>query len=226
MCFRFPQTPHLLWQSSSPPRSDKILTDNEQRALLSGTVVVEEKFDGANLGFSFDEAGALSCQNRGTRLTPPFSGQFSKLNSWIGSNEDSLFDGLGTELVAFGEWCAARHTIAYDKLPDWWLLFDIYDRGEGKFWSVTRRNEWAIAHGFKAVPTVFCGQTSVGELADLAERTVSAYSDLVAEGLVVRKDDDQWSIGRAKIVRADFSQSIVEHWSRRPIVWNSQKSAA
>src|SRR5690606_5510157 len=56
---RFPHTPHLAWLGTAPLRGDKVLSPVEVEALLSRTVVVEEKVDGANLGFSVDESGAL-----------------------------------------------------------------------------------------------------------------------------------------------------------------------
>ena len=31
-----------------------------------------------------------------------------------------------------GEWCVARHSIKYDKLPGYFIAFDLYDRLEKK----------------------------------------------------------------------------------------------
>ena len=51
--FRFPTTPHLAWLGGgATPREDKVLTPTEAAELLAGEVVVEEKLDGANLGWS------------------------------------------------------------------------------------------------------------------------------------------------------------------------------
>ena len=54
--YRFPHTPHLAWLGSAPPRDDKVLTPQEAKSFLSADVLVEEKVDGANLGFSVDAA--------------------------------------------------------------------------------------------------------------------------------------------------------------------------
>lgn len=40
------------------------------------------------------------------------------------------------------------------------------------------------------------------------------------EGIVIRRDSEHWNEQRAKLVRAEFVQSIEEHWSRRPLEWN------
>ncbi|WP_257945770.1 RNA ligase family protein, partial [Pseudomonas plecoglossicida] len=52
----------------------------------------------------------------------------------------------------FGEWCAARHSLDYGTLPDWFLLFDVYDRSTGRFWSTVRRDALAAEAGLATVP--------------------------------------------------------------------------
>ena len=145
--FRFPHTPHIAWLASGAPRDDKVLSPDEAAELLAGDVVIEEKLDGANLGLSVSPDGVLHAQNRGQYLPQPFHGQFSRLGPWLAAHEDRLFDAHGAHLIAFGEWCAARHSLDYVLLPDWWLVFDVYDRTTGQFWSTARRNEWAAQLG-------------------------------------------------------------------------------
>ena len=99
--------------------------DIDEALLLADRVVLEEKLDGANLGFSLAPDGRVRAQNRGQYLEPPYHGQFARLGAWLTAHEDALFDALGPDLMAFGEWCAARHSLDYGALPDWWLLFDI-----------------------------------------------------------------------------------------------------
>ena len=75
--FRFPHTPHLAWLGAGEPRDDKVLTPVEAGALLSDVVSVEEKLDGANLGFSLGSDGQLRAQNRGQYLSAPHAGQWT-----------------------------------------------------------------------------------------------------------------------------------------------------
>ncbi|PJF45416.1 MAG: DNA ligase, partial [Candidatus Thermofonsia Clade 3 bacterium] len=116
-----PHTPHLAWLGEGEPRDDKVLSRAEAEQLLAEPVVVEEKLDGANLGISLDERGALRLQNRGAWLVPPYAGQFRRLQDWLASHQNRLCAALDQNLIAFGEWCAARHALNYDRLPDWWL---------------------------------------------------------------------------------------------------------
>ena len=218
--FRFPRTPHLACLGGDLPRDDKLLPPAGVRSLLSGEVVVEEKLDGANLGISTGPDGAVRCQNRGQYLLPPYSGQFSRLASWLGSRETAIGEILGENLILFGEWCAARHSLDYAALPDWFLVFDIYDREKMRFFSTSRRNSLSRRLGLSTVPLIFSGRTDLKKLETLVLRGKSRFRSGPLEGIVVRRENSDWLESRAKLVRPDFTQSIVEHWRRRGIEWN------
>ncbi len=218
--FRFPHTPHLAWLGASEPRDDKVLTPVEVNALLAGQVIVEEKLDGANLGISTGPDGTLRFQNRGQYLTPPWSGQFTRLSSWLPEHKPKLAEALGDKLILFGEWCTARHSMDYNALPDWILAFDVYDRNEGQFWSTVRRNELAKRVGLSAVPRIFAGQTDLEKLKYLALHEQSRFGSGHLEGVVIRRENSERLEIRAKLVHPGFIQAINEHWSRRGMVWN------
>lgn len=218
--YRYPHTPHLIWLASGTPRDDKILSSEQAKLLLAGEISVEEKLDGANLGFSLSPTMQLRIQNRGQFLTEPYGGQFLRLKSWLERNEGTVLSALSSDLILFGEWCAARHTLDYLSLPDWFLLFDVYDKNLQKFWSCSRRDLLARNFGLKTVPYVFRGKTNLYELKSILESRKSHYRDGLMEGLVIRRDKADWSDTRAKIVRADFVQTIDEHWRKRQIEWN------
>lgn len=218
--FRFPHTPHIAWLGEGAPRDDKVLAPDEVAALLSGPVVVEEKLDGANLGFSVGPDGHLRAQNRGQYLIEPHAGQFQRLPEWITLHGTGLVESLGEDLIAFGEWCAARHSLDYPALPDWWLLFDVYDRGEGRFWSTRRRNELAETLGLATVPRLAAGLQTVASLRRGVGEWRSRYREGGLEGVVVRREDEDWLQARGKLVRADFTQAIDSHWRSRKLEWN------
>jgi ATP-dependent RNA circularization protein (DNA/RNA ligase family) len=155
--FRFPRTPHLAWLGEGAPRDDKVLSDAEAKSFVSAPVVVEEKLDGANLGVSLAPDGAVRAQNRGQYLVTPYTGQFSRLNAWMAQHQAALREALDQHLILFGEWCAARHSVAYGALPDWFLLFDVYDRAERRFWNAQRRDELAARLGLCVVARLFAG---------------------------------------------------------------------
>jgi len=226
--FRFPHTPHLAWLGGGEPREDKVLSEQERAALLDAEVVLEEKVDGANLGLSISLEGSLQIQNRGQYLHEPHGGQFAKLPAWLAAHgasiADALLDHASERLLLFGEWCAARHSLDYTRLPDWFLLFDVYQAdagsGPGRFWSASRRNALAARLGLAVTPELARGRFG---MADLTRRIVawpSRFRDGPLEGIVVRRDSLQWCEQRAKLVRADFTQAIGEHWRNRRLEWN------
>lgn len=222
--FRFPHTPHLAWLGEGEPRDDKVLSESEAYELLRGEVVVEEKVDGANLGISLDDSGQLRVQNRGQYLSQPYSGQFSRLAAWLGQHQEGLLAVLDHSLILFGEWCAARHSLNYDALPDWFLLFDVYDRQQEKFWSTTRRNTLATTAGIATVPEIRRTHLNMAALKQLVMQTPSQYWQGRMEGIVIRRETAEWTEQRAKLVHPNFTQTIEEHWRKRNIEWNRLKS--
>ena len=217
--FRFPHTPHLAWLGTGVPRDDKVLTPTQVCELLSGSVVVEEKVDGANLGFSVDEDGRLRAQNRGAYLDlDDPKGQWKPLRRWLSVRQHALVELLTPDLMVFGEWCYAVHSVRYTGLPDWFLVFDVHDRALGEFWSVERRDELARRLGLDVVPEVGRGRFTVEGVKALLGR--SALGDTAAEGLYVRREEGGHLLQRAKLVRAEFVQAIDEHWSKRPLTAN------
>jgi ATP-dependent RNA circularization protein (DNA/RNA ligase family) len=219
-CFRFPRTPHLAWFGDALPRDDKLLSASEARDLLAEDVAVEEKLDGANLGISVGTDGKLRAQNRGQYVTPTALGQFKKLTRWMDLHERALADALGTNLILFGEWCAARHSLHYDNLPDWFVVFDVFDRSVSRFWSTSRRNALACGLGLSVVPTLLHENTSLQTLKSLVESASSQFGRGPLEGIVIRRESSDWLTMLAKLVRAEFVQEIGEHWRKRPIEWN------
>lgn len=203
------------------PRDDKVLSEREVGELLAGEVVVEEKIDGANLGFSLDDDGQLRAQNRGQYLIEPHGGQFRRLSSWLALHADGIASALsGGHLMLFGEWCAAQHSVRYTRLPDWFVVFDVYDRTQGRFWSSARRNALAIDLGMAHAPRLASGRLTMTQIQEELASQTSQFGEEPMEGVVVRRETTQWCEARAKLVRADFMQSIDDHWRRRKLEWN------
>ena len=213
--FKFPSTPHLALLGSVEVRDDKVMSESERSAFLQHELVVEEKVDGANLGISFDTKGNIRAQNRGAYLHLPSTGQWKKLAEWLALRTNELFEQLTDRYILFGEWCYAQHSIVYDRLPDWFLGFDIYDTSTARFFSCTRRDEIFRAIGISQVPRIDRGHFTLAKLSKLLSQ--SKLSDRSAEGLYLRFDQGDWLVQRAKLVRPAFVQSVDQHWSRSGI---------
>lgn len=217
--FRFPKTPHLIWLGNERPRQDKVLSVNEANALLAHPVTIEEKVDGANLGISF-LGEELRVQNRGAYLSPDaFHAQFKPLKHWLHVHHLRLKHALGTDLILFGEWCFATHSIYYSRLPDWFLAFDVYDVKAKRFWSVKRRDILVREADLNSVPLISQGLTNVEDAKKLLGP--SRLTDGPAEGVYLRWDNEGFLEQRAKVVRPEFHQAIGPHWTQKSLRTNS-----
>ena len=127
---------------------------------------------------------------------------------------------LARGLVLFGEWCFAQHSVPYTRLPDWFLLFDVYDMTRGEFWCTQRRNDLAQRLALSVVPS-FCRKTFASVEDVMTHIGSSHFADTPAEGGYLRIETEQKLIARAKLVRPEFTNEINQHWSTRKLVKNS-----
>ncbi len=211
MLIKFPHTPHLLWLARTPCREDKVLSPEEVRTFIDGEVIVEEKVDGTNVGFSLDEQGVLRVQSRGNYLARGSHPQFQPLWPWLDTRRQPLTEALRPGLILYGEWCFAVHSVRYERLPDWFLGFDVFERASGRFWSSGRRDPWLCRLGLTAVPRLGQGRFSTEQLVSLIG--TSLLSAGLMEGVYLRRERGDWLEQRAKIVRAEFVEGIDKHWS-------------
>jgi hypothetical protein len=161
----------------------------------------------------------VQAQNRGDFLRPGVHPQFGPLWEWLAAHREVLVPALGGRLVVFGEWCFAVHTLRYNRLPDWLLAFDVFDKEAGSFWSTELRDQLLAKLSIARVPELAKGEFSLAELNDLLEGK-SRLGDGPMEGLYLRSDDGQRLRSRAKLVRADFTEKIDRHWSARNLERN------
>ncbi|ASP36696.1 RNA ligase family protein [Labrenzia sp. VG12] len=245
---KYPRTRHL--EGSRLQQGD--LSDDQPVSGLAGrNLVIEEKIDGANCAVSFDQEGQLQLQSRGHFLVGGHRERhFDLLKTWASAHAHRFREVLGMRYVMYGEWLYAKHTVFYDRLPHFFLEFDLLDRETGRFLSTAARRDILFGLPVMPVPVVFEGEVgsveqieglvkpslykspdwrkalreaalASGNRPDMVDRQTED-SDL-AEGLYVKQEVGEAVTGRFKFVRADFIQAITEadgHWQSRPILPN------
>ena len=157
-------------------------------------------------------------QNRGNYLHKPYRGQWKPLQGWLKIHQERLFDILTNKYILFGEWCYAKHSIYYDRLPDWFLAFDLYDVKKSRFLCRNKRNDLLDKTGIAIIREIAQGCFSFDEVKQLISQSI--YNDELVEGVYLRADEGDWLKARAKLVRPQFIQQIEEHWSKKRIVMN------
>jgi hypothetical protein len=124
---KYPRTRHV--EGSRLQTGDEDLEIVPLAGLYGKHLVVEEKVDGANSGISFDSAEKLHLQSRGHYLTGgPRETQFTLFKQWAATHAGLFVCALGDQYVVYGEWLYSKHTVFYDRLPHYWMEFDILDR--------------------------------------------------------------------------------------------------
>ena len=246
---KYPRTHHL--QGSRLQPGDEDLSQIPFSLIAGKTIVVEEKIDGANTAVSFSPEGELLLQSRGHYLTSGYRERhYNLMKLWANVHRDAFWEVLGCRYIMYGEWMYAKHTVYYDKLPHYFLEFDIWDRDNGCFLDTKGR------HGLiRDLPVA-----SVPVLAEGAFPTLEALLELMGhsnyisdapfdtlrsdceklgldpqraveetdptgymEGLYIKVEQNGQVIDRMKFVRSGFYQKVQSsnsHWLERPIIPN------
>ncbi|KAI0701247.1 ATP dependent DNA ligase [Cerioporus squamosus] len=224
--FKFPRTAHLL-DLGSATSDDIVSTILSPMVGDDCHVVITEKVDGANMGFSLSaDRTQILVQNRSHYVNPASHEQFRRLGAWVERHRADLMRVLDRDLlfaqryVLFVEWLAATHSIAYSLLPDWLLAFDLYDRSLDR-WA-DRRTLEALLEGtdIRLVPVLHEGRMWTEEELRRAVQQPSKFYDGPVEGVYVKVEKQGRVVSRGKVVRADFI-SGKEHWSRGPLRLNA-----
>ena len=227
---KYPRTPHLFGSTGTP--DDKRLGEAESdRFIADPSLIVEEKIDGTNVGVHFQADGNMALQCRGHLITEGMHPQYDLLKQWTAYKRPILESRLADRYILFGEWMYARHSILYRRLPHYFFEFDVYDKSEQVFLSLVRRLELLDGVGVETVPVLHRGAANRRRLESLIgpsrfdgefDNPRTRRTDDLMEGLYLRTESAGVVTGRAKFVRPEFVEKIIEsvHWRRRAVTPN------
>lgn len=228
---KFPRTKHLI-NLGSMTRDDLLYDQKELKEFFKYNLIIEEKIDGANLGLFIGEDNKIMAQNRSHFVNSAYHEQFKCLDKWIESHAIELHNIFEQGMfILFGEWVYMKHSINYTKLPDYFLLYDIYDRNKNVFLSRNKIKELIKDSSLHMVPTIYEGMATLDDLKKMIE-TKSKFYDGQIEGIYVRACDNDIVKYRGKIVRSNFLCDPITgkpledgehliHWTKGKSVVNS-----
>jgi len=195
---KYPRTAHLIDLGASSVDDLVVVARNQNGNPLSDIlcgsgstttttakddIIIEEKVDGANMGFrlssSNDDSQQILVQNRSRYISSGDHAQFSRVDEWVHLHRPALFRILrgsrigGNKLILYGEWCTAKHSLLYDKLPDYFVAFDLYDTTEQKFYSRRRFHTALQDSGIAVVPTIRQGLYQHSDVQSQATNVIS-----------------------------------------------------
>ena len=139
------------------------LDKTQLKRLLSGSVVIEEKMDGSNVGI-IRHAKGFSLQKRNSLVGTSVHAQFDYFHNWANGAARERIMSVPSGTLIYGELLYATHHIYYDRLPEYFLVFDVR---HGKKWmKYDERKEFCERHGFHMVPLVDRGNFTKDDLRD------------------------------------------------------------
>jgi hypothetical protein len=213
MSEKYPRTFHLPW-SPGATNDDKIAKDVS--SLVGIPITITEKVDGSNA--CMEKNNCFSRSHSG----PPTHASFDGLKALHASLKYLIPEGV----QLFGEWCYALHSISYDRLPSYFLLFNVYYTATKEWASWDEVSMYADELEFHTVPVLYRGIiNNIQELRDITEQLAQEPSQLgtLREGIVIRASDtfngSDFSKYVMKWVRANHVQTS-EHWKNQEIVKN------
>jgi len=200
--YKYPRTQHLPW---SPGISSDDLLNANLECFKGQQIIVTEKMDGENTSLYCDYIHARSINGR-----PHIS------RDWVKSFHGKIAHLIPEGWRLCGENLYARHSIEYENLPSYFMLFSVWnEKNICLSWAETK--EWAELLGVSIVPTIYQGIFDEKELRKLQIDTQQV------EGYVVRL--------ASSFSYADFSNSVIkwvrkghvqtdEHWMNSEVIPN------
>lgn len=206
MYHKYPRTYHFPW-SPGLQNDDRKIEDPDM--FVGKTVVVTEKLDGENTSMYRDHIHARSLDSKhhpSRTAVKQIHGQIAHLIP------------EGWRLC--GENMYAKHSIFYDTLPAYFLLFSVWtDKNECLSWKETI--EWAKLLDLHTVPVLYIGPWDQEKI--IACRSAKSLYGADQEGYVVRNAGsfryEDFSKNVAKFVRKGHVQTG-QFWMTQPVTPN------
>lgn len=200
--FKYPRTRHLPW-SPGAGRDDLFAEGIEP--FIGQRVIVSEKMDGENTTLYSDHVHARSVDSR-----------HHPSRNWVKALHGRIAFQIPEGWRLCGENLYAVHSIAYEALPSYFMLFSIWDAHNRCLdWDSTL--EWADLLELRTVPVLYDGVFDQDWFDDFDCDTATS------EGYVVRLADrfdfDAFGTSVAKWVRDGHVQTD-EHWMHKDVVPN------
>ncbi len=205
---KYPRTLHLPF-SGHLSTEDKMLDSIEH--FVGKQVVVTEKMDGESTTMYCDHIHARSLDSR-----------HHNSRNWVKALHGEIESDIPFNYRICGENLYAKHSVAYDSLPSYFLMFSVWHEGECFSWVETE--DWADLLALKLVPVLYEGIWDEKEIKKCWTGVSKCGPE--QEGYVVRLADrftiDQFEMSVAKFVRPEHIQTD-EHWMKSEIVPNKLK---
>jgi hypothetical protein len=210
---KFPKIYHLPW-SLGITNDDRVMTENEINENFNGKkIVITEKMDGENTSCytNYLHARSLDGRNHPSR-------------NWLKAFHAQWSFNIPEGWRVCGENLYAKHSILYNNLPSYFLVFAIYNE-KNVCLSYPEMKEYCELLGLKSVPIIYEGPYNK----DIVRKCFTGKSLCGGEqeGYVVRLFDSiEWSKHKKsfeKFVRKDHVKTS-HNWMMEKMIINGMKN--
>lgn len=199
---KYPKTLHLPW-SKTVSKDDKVLLDTS--CFDGKEIIITEKMDGECSGATKDIIHARSLELKGLTEKQEWS------RTWLKGLWASIRHDIPPNIKIFGENLFAKHSIYYEDLPTYFMVFNIIEKDTFLGWDEIE--DICFILGLSLVPIIYRGVWDEEMVRELWDR----IEDVNVEGYVVRNSDsfkyDDFNSNVAKFVRENHVQTD-KHWTQ------------
>lgn len=212
---KYGRTFHVPW-SMGATDDDKTHDEEALNEMFGGReIIITEKADGENTSIYSDgtcHARSLDSANHPSR-------------TYVKAKAAQIGCDLPKGWRLVGENLFAKHSIAYDELPDYFLIFGVVDdKNISRPWDEVE--EWSQLLEIPHVPVVYRGEWNMDKIKKLYPFS-SKLGGEQTEGYVIRPADgfpmSDMSYNLAKFVRKDHVAPNTVHWQSASVVPNKLK---
>lgn len=204
---KYPKTYHLPWSDGRFESRDELVLE-DAKGFFGTEVVVTEKMDGSNLTMYSDYLHSRSLE---TSSHPSFD--------WVKKLHADIKHLIPSGWRICGENLYARHSIHYQSLSDYFLVFSIWNE-DNLCLSWDDTVVWADLIGLQTVPVLYYGMFNEKKIRNLYPEPRCEDR----EGYVIRRSNSfffgLFSYAVAKYVRKDHIALETEHWRSGPLILN------
>jgi hypothetical protein len=112
----------------------------------------------------------------------------------------------------------ARHTITYNKLPDLFITYDIFDPEAQDFIHPLIAMVAFSKAGFSMPQSIASGNGIKKDRLTYYRDRISRFGDENQEGIYLKATDGAKIVGRLKMVNPNFKSD--DDWNKKPLVKN------
>lgn len=214
--YKYPRTPHVHF-SGGATDDDRTFSREEfldSQIAKADEIVVSEKMDGESAGIYRDNYHARSLDSR-----------HHPSRDWIKRLQGRIGHLIPKGWKVAGENLFAEHTVRYESLPSYFMVFSIWDENQIAL-DIDRTLEWCQLLELPHVPILYRGPFDLDKLKEIAD----GLDPETQEGFVVRDagsfHHDNFDQHIAKYVTSNFKEKMKnsdEHWMHKEVVPNKLK---